>query len=140
MEIIGGQLTEHFKITEFACNGILYIDPDACNFIFNVLEPFRKWYNRPININSGFRTPEKNRQVGGDINSLHLWSRAIDFNLPADWSIFTSSRKSLFLMNIKNKWFQLCKKAGGFGQMTVHDGWIHLAMSLNREYYDDRRG
>ena len=140
MEIIGGQLTEHFKITELACNGTIYIDPAACNFVFNVLEPFRQWYNRPININSGYRTPEKNRSVGGDPNSLHMWSRALDFNLPPDFIHYSSSRQTLFLLNVKNKWFQLCRKAGGFGQMTVHNGWIHLAMSLNREYYSDRRG
>lgn len=141
MEIITGQITEHFNINEFACGDIIYFDADAIRFITRVCEPFRVWYNRPININSGYRTPKKNREVGGDVNSLHLWTRAIDFNLPADeWPKMSRARQALFLANVRNKWFLLCRAAGGFGQMTIHNGWLHLGMSLNREYYDDRRG
>lgn len=140
-EIIGGgRITEHFSLSEYGCNGVAYIDADSINFKVNVVEPFRVWYNRPININSGDRTEAKNKAVGGDKDSLHLYGRAIDFNLPAaEFYALSKAKQDTFLCNVKKKWFALCKRAGGCGQMTVHDGWLHLGMSLHREYYDDRR-
>ena len=133
-----GYITQHFRITEFACGSYIYMDPDFITFV-QCLERFRVWYNRPININSGYRTYAKNKQVGGDIDSLHLFARAVDFNFPKEWNTYTPARKKQFVTNIKNKWFAICKDAGAFGQITYHkSGWIHLAMSLNREYYGEK--
>ena len=139
MVLINDRLTNHFRLGEFACGDKAYISPDFINFVFNVVEPFRVWYSRPVNINSGYRTDAHNRYVGGDSDSLHLVGLAIDFDWPKEFSRYSAGRKSQFLINVRNKWFALWNKAGGHGQMTVHDGWVHLGISKSRPYYSDRR-
>lgn len=129
------KLTADFRLSEFSCANIAYLSPDFITFVREVVQPFRTWYNRPIKINSGYRTLVHNKKVGGDSNSLHLTAMAIDFNIPP----VAGQRAVEFFGNVKSKWFELCKAAGGYGQMTVHDGWLHLGMSFNKEYYDDRR-
>lgn len=40
---------------------------------------FRKEYNKPMFVNSGYRTPEHNAAIGGSKNSAHCYCQAIDF-------------------------------------------------------------
>lgn len=42
------------------------------------LQRFRDTVNKPIRINSGYRSPEHNAKVGGAVNSQHLFGRAAD--------------------------------------------------------------
>lgn len=139
MVLIKDEISPHFKLSEFACGDKLYLSAEFVRFVLFVIEPFRVWYGREININSGYRSFLNNKAVNGDADSLHLTAMAIDFNLPSEWRNYTYTRQAEFLRNIKAKWFELCRKAGGYGQITVHDGWLHLGMSEYREYYDDRR-
>lgn len=41
-------------------------------------EPLRKWYGKPIKINSFFRNPETNKAVNGSKTSDHMQGCAID--------------------------------------------------------------
>jgi hypothetical protein len=41
------------------------------------LEPIRKWVG-PLHVNSGYRSPELNRAVGGTTNSQHVKGEAAD--------------------------------------------------------------
>lgn len=43
-------------------------------------EPLRKWYGKPIKINSFYRSPELNKAVGGSISSQHCKGEAIDIS------------------------------------------------------------
>lgn len=36
-------------------------------------------YGQPMIINSGYRTPDHNRRIGGARNSAHLYCQAVDF-------------------------------------------------------------
>ena len=49
-----------------------------CN---NILEPARKRFNVPFYVNSGYRSPYSNKQVGGVANSLHTKGCAVDFTV-----------------------------------------------------------
>lgn len=40
---------------------------------------FRKEYNSPMYVNSGYRSPDKNAAVGGAKNSAHMSCQAVDF-------------------------------------------------------------
>lgn len=44
-----------------------------------VLDPLREEYGAPIYVNSGYRSPEVNRKVGGARTSQHLKGEAVDF-------------------------------------------------------------
>lgn len=47
-----------------------------CNML---LDKIREAYGEPIFINSGYRTPKHNKDVGGAANSQHLTGEACDF-------------------------------------------------------------
>lgn len=58
----------------------------------NILERVREHYNRPIKINSGYRSPKVNAAVKGSVTSQHRYGEAVDFEIPgiankdiADW-------------------------------------------------------
>ena len=44
----------------------------------NVLDPLREWYGKPIYVNSGYRSPQLNRIVGGAPTSQHMKGDAAD--------------------------------------------------------------
>ena len=48
------------------------------------LDRAREYYDNPIIITSGYRTPEKNHQVNGVSNSAHLTGKAADIKAPDD--------------------------------------------------------
>ena len=59
------QVSEHFKVKEFAqkdyrCDKIL-IESE----LIEVLEDVRTHFNMPVIITSGYRTPEYNKKIGG---------------------------------------------------------------------------
>nr|DAG71448.1 MAG TPA: peptidase [Microviridae sp.] len=68
---------EHFTGKEFRCKDgtkeFLY-----CIELIEVLEKIRKHFNEPVIINSGYRTPEWNKKVGGAKNSYHMKGMAAD--------------------------------------------------------------
>lgn len=46
--------------------------------ISNVLNPLREMYGKPIKVNSGYRSPSVNQDVGGAKTSQHLKGQAAD--------------------------------------------------------------
>ncbi|WGL30955.1 peptidase [Dipodfec virus UOA04_Rod_575] len=54
----------------------------------DILEPVRTEFGYPITINSGYRSPFTNGQVGGAANSLHLSGCAVDFTIKERASLF----------------------------------------------------
>lgn len=46
----------------------------------NVLDPLRKWYGKPITVNSGFRCPALNKAVKGSNTSQHMTGQAADID------------------------------------------------------------
>lgn len=49
-----------------------------CN---KVLQPMRDTYDKPVIINSGYRSKELNKKVGGKTNSYHLQGQAADIHV-----------------------------------------------------------
>lgn len=71
------QLTPHFKVREFACkDGSDEVLIDLS--LVYLLEDLRQYYNAPITITSGYRTPAYNERVGGAPNSKHMKGEAAD--------------------------------------------------------------
>lgn len=51
----------------------------VCEFI---LEPLRAHVGFPVIVNSGYRSPELNKAVGGSKNSQHMLGEAVDIEVP----------------------------------------------------------
>jgi len=78
------KLTENFELEEFT-KGV-EVSKDILENIYLLallMEKIRGIFNKPITITSGYRTPERNREVGGSQNSLHLKGLACDFYIEA---------------------------------------------------------
>lgn len=74
------QLTKNFKVREFACSDgtdVVFVSGD----LVDVLQKIRDHFGKPVNINSAYRTPAKNKQVGGASYSQHLYGTAADISI-----------------------------------------------------------
>jgi len=72
--------TNNFNIDEFRCsdNGEMLKSGMDSELVLN-LEVLRyELGNKPVTINSGYRTPSYNKVVGGAANSQHLYGKATD--------------------------------------------------------------
>lgn len=71
-------LSTNFKVKEFACQDKSDTVVLHTEFITDKLQKIRTHFNKPITINSAYRTPTHNRKVGGSSNSYHVKGRAFD--------------------------------------------------------------
>lgn len=80
------RLTPNFKLSEFLSKEDKGQRPDY-NTILNLknlanrLQVIRDVLNKPIIINSGYRSPEYNKSVGGAKNSCHIKGMAADIRI-----------------------------------------------------------
>lgn len=73
------QLSTNFKSTEFDCHGngccsTTDIDPELIKF----LQKIRDHFGTSVTINSGYRCPTHNRNIGGASQSYHMKGKAAD--------------------------------------------------------------
>jgi uncharacterized protein YcbK (DUF882 family) len=71
------KVSENFYLNEFECNDgshLVKLDSE----LLHKLQQLRTKLGRSIKINSGYRTPEHNKKVGGSPNSQHLLGTAAD--------------------------------------------------------------
>ena len=82
-------------------------------------EPLRKWYGKPIKINSFFRNAETNKAVGGSKTSDHMQGCAIDLT-----AVNKTENKKLF------EWL---KDNVEFTQLiNEYDyTWVHISYDKN---------
>ncbi len=86
------QLSKHFKLSEFtksqiaARHGLKNL-PGAGeiknleNVCYEILEPVRAKFEKPVLITSGFRSLEVNRILGSSDGSQHCKGQAVDFEI-----------------------------------------------------------
>lgn len=80
------------------------------------LDPIRELWGKPIGVNSGYRSPELNRAVGGKTTSQHQRGEAAD--------ITTGSVEG------NRKLFELIQASGiEFDQLIDENGykWLHVS-------------
>lgn len=76
----GKQLSAHFKVREFACgdgSDAVLVAPR----LVMVLETIRAYFGTAVTINSGYRTPQYNTEVGGVAHSQHCYGMAADISV-----------------------------------------------------------
>lgn len=74
------KLSANFKVREFACtdgSDPIFIDSE----LVNVLQKIRAHFGKSVTITSAYRTPGKNKAVGGQTYSQHLYGRAADIKV-----------------------------------------------------------
>lgn len=74
------KLSANFKVREFACtdgSDPIFIDSE----LVNVLQKIRVYFGKPVTITSAYRTPGKNKAVGGQVYSQHLYGKAADISI-----------------------------------------------------------
>lgn len=49
--------------------------------LMNQLEVIRSYFNAPVTINSGYRSPAHNKNIGGVADSMHLFGKAADIKV-----------------------------------------------------------
>lgn len=84
-----------------------------------VFEPLRKWYGKPIKINSFYRSPELNKAVGGSTTSQHCKGEAIDISAGSK-----EENKNLFYWVKANLVFD--QLIWEYGDKNGPD-WVHIS-------------
>lgn len=79
------KLSEHFDKAEFTCKCGCGRTEVSLTLV-EVLEAMRKRCGKPLIINSGFRCPQHNANVGGTKYSYHLLGEAADVQAPEGFS------------------------------------------------------
>ena len=126
------KLSEHFTLGEFTKSGS---HPEVYNIpsheaIENMkrlciwLEELRQRYNAPIRINSGYRSPQLNRAIGGVANSNHLTGCAVDIRVENMEQLI---RYAAILLDISNETHQ------DFDELLIERNkhgaiWLHFAV------------
>ena len=126
------RLSENFTLTEFTKSqtGLrLGIDNDPQgehlenlrHLVNEIIQPVRSHYGRVMTINSGYRSPELNRAIGGAGTSQHCRGEAADIEIPgvANYDL------ALYIQ-------QHCK----FDQLILEfytpgiadSGWVHVSL------------
>lgn len=86
------QLSKHFKLAEFtksqiaARHGLKNLPgsgevKNLENLCYEILEPVRAKFEKPIMISSGFRSLMVNRKLGSSDSSQHCKGQAVDFEI-----------------------------------------------------------
>ena len=103
-----------FKEKEFACKCCGQLPPLAREnvkaLVCEVLDPVRERLGKPIIVNSGYRCPNHNKDVGGVKNSQHLKGEAAD--------IHCEDNERLKQLIIEN---------GKFDQLITYPTFLHVS-------------
>ena len=102
------KLSEHFSLAEMTKTSAKGIDNTPShaavlnlkNLCENWLEPLRQRYNKPILINSGFRSEAVNKAIGGVKGSNHLTGCAVDIRVTG---LEQAIRYACILLDISEK-------------------------------------
>lgn len=111
-----GMLSRYFRAREFqtgSCNIVI-----VSNMLLRVLDTLRDKIGEPIYINSGYRTPEHNKAVGGSTLSYHMYGMAADIRAK------TKTPAELYKL--------LDEMMDGWGGLQLHKTFVHVDVRMNQ--------
>lgn len=131
-------LTEHFTLSDYGKDQTGTIPmSDKALLHAQMLEEFRQWLGRPMEINAWYRTKEYNRKVGGIASSSHLKGTA------TDWHTNIEMTEGKFIKYAK-KWKEICKAHGVVGEAGLYTWGAHFGSSITYSksfmHWDSRSG
>ena len=107
----------NFKISEFDSPDLVGSGEEMKANFLTKLQTARTMAGYPFTINSGYRTKEHNKKVGGTPNSSHLKGLACDI------AISNSSERSTILLALL---------ATGFTRVGIGSNFIHVDLDLSK--------
>lgn len=110
---------QHFKVREFACKDgsqVVFID----SYLVSILDILRNKVGKPVYINSGYRTPTRNKAVNGAKYSYHMRGMA------ADIRVNEMSAKQL----AKELNAIIPEECG----IIVYENWVHFDVRTGKKY------
>ena len=105
------KIGQHFKVREFACKDgsqVVFID----DYLVSILDILRNQVGKPVYINSGYRTPTRNKEVGGAKYSYHMRGMAADIRV-----------NDMTAKEIANKLNAIIPNECG---IIVYNTWVHI--------------
>ena len=102
---------QHFKVKEFACKDgsqVVFID----EYLVSILDILRNQIGKPVHINSGYRTPTRNKAVGGAKYSYHMRGMAADIRV-----------NGMNAKELANKLNEIVPDECG---IIVYNSWVHF--------------
>ena len=121
-----GKVSKHFRVREFASKDgtdKVLIDDDLVTLLENIREAAG---GKAVTINSGYRSPEHNKAVGGVSNSQHVKGTAADI-VVEDTDPLTVGQIAEHYLN----------KKGGIG---VYQTFTHVDTRAKKSRWDQRSG
>lgn len=107
---------QHFKVREFACKDgsqVVFID----DYLVSLLDVLRNQVGKPVYITSGYRTPTRNKKVGGAKYSYHMRGMAADIRI-----------EGMTAKEIANKLNKIIPFGCG---IIVYESWVHIDTRRN---------
>lgn len=93
----------------------------VCPLLVSQLQTIRDRLGVPLKINSGYRSPEHNKKVGGASNSMHIYGNAADVACPSG---ITPERFAGLAFHV------------GFTGIGVYNGRVHMdTRTTGRAYW-----
>ena len=105
------RIGQHFKVREFACKDgsqVVFID----DYLVSILDILRNQVGKPVYINSGYRTPTRNKAVGGAKYSYHM--RGVEADIRVN---------GMTAKEIANKLNAIIPNECG---IIVYNTWVHI--------------
>ena len=136
--IFKGNLTDHFTADDYAINQTSNVTLTQESYEHALmLEEFRQWLKRPVEVHAWYRTSAYNKKVGGVSNSSHLKG------LATDWSTDIKITEEKFIKYAK-KWKEICENHNCVGEAGLYTWGIHLGshITYSKTFYhwDSRSG
>lgn len=115
------KVSKNFKVKEFACTDgtdPIFIDSE----LVEVLQKIRDHFGKSVKINSAYRTPTKNKAVGGTAYSQHLYGKAADIVV----SLQTPKKVAEYAE-------KLMPKKGGIG---IYKNFVHIDVRATKSRWN----
>lgn len=117
-------IQKNFTLKELANNkapeSVKFISTPRSRKFMSMIQEFRDWYGKPINVTSNYRTYNYNKTLkGASSNSLHLDALALDWK-----ANHTNTQRA----TVRNKWKQICEKHGEIGGINYYTHGYHMCI------------
>jgi uncharacterized protein YcbK (DUF882 family) len=126
------KISRNFDLSEFACNDGTDVPAEYLPNVISLaknLQVLRDTLKKPVTINSGYRSADYNKKVGGASKSQHLVAKAADIRVPG-----------LLAIEVYNVILRLIEQGkmhnGGLG---LYDTFVHYDVRATSARWDFRK-